>query len=451
MRIRHILLLLIPFWLLFFFINPPLENPDEDGHYAYVQSMSHGVYPLLPASRAEIWPKQSPELQHMVLQFALSDTAFRQNVLAHEALGKQQEPLSDLPQASIQANHPPLYFFVAAIPVKIARMFHAAPLEKFYLARAVSGLFYFVFLYFALRTYRLFFSKGMSLSLLLATALQPMILMLATSVNPEMAVVTFSTIAFYYMIRMFQAQDITKKSVAIIAVISAMAVLSKLTGVVTIPIFLSGLWFFTGISTKEKLHLTLEYLLIGLILLVPWLAFNHSHYQTFLPNNFTSIYNAPLVVKNSIIASIAFTVADFRAAFTMLPGEMGWLDAQVFTELRTLYIWLLELVGIFGLIVWLQTKKTERLAQSFAIWCLFWMGMVLTYMSLSFHHDYSFMPVLQGRYGLPVWVPLMILVGYGISLIPHFTDTQKSKIIAVATIWYYIVALFITLVPRYYV
>jgi len=445
------LIAFLPFWLIFLLVTPPLQNPDEDGHYAYVQSLSHGHMPLLPTTRADVVKGQSPEIQYLVSEFALTETAFKQNVLAHQLLPKPNQELSDFPTISFQANHPPFYFSVASLAVRVGRVLHLSALKKFYLTRMVNGLFYFLFLFFAYRLYRQFFSPTLSFALIMITGLQPMVLQMATAVNPEMAVIALATTTFYFLWETSQRATWKTKEVVSLGVLAAATTLSKLTGIMTVPVVLTTLLFASNLSWKEKGQKALLYLGVWALITAPWFLMNHARYGIFLPTNFSVVYHAPLEVANSFISSIGYTFHDFWVSFDQVPGYLGWLDAPMWPEGRKAYLWFFETLAVVGIISLYNIRKNNSGALRFTLTAIVWLIAVLIFLSLSFHRAYGYDPVQQGRYALLGLAPFMVLVGYGITAITRFSELQKSRVLIVGSLWYYTAVLFLALIPRFYV
>ena len=451
MRVRYLFLLLAPFWLLFFFLTPPFQTPDEDGHYAYVQSLSHGRYPVLPSTYAEIGRKQSPELQFLTGKFALSEIAFRENVLAHQQDGGNSEGLSDRTEASVQAYHPPLYYVTASVIYNVAQIAGFSPLEKYYATKITSGVFYCIFLLFALRIYRLFFSRQLSQGLLIVTAVQPMILMLATSINPEIAAIALFTAALFYVLRAYKNEALDIKTVAIIAVLSGLAALSKLSAIVFVPFFLTSLWFAFKIPLKKKFIFSGEYLLIGMAMLAPWLFFNFRHYGMLLPTNFGLIFSGVTAQSFALREVIQAVYADLSYGLQQIPGVFGWLDAPVFTAARIGYMVLLVGSIVGGIISMWKAPREQKWVSLLAVNALCWILLFLIYLSYDFHNKYVGFAMIQGRYALLATVPTFILIGFLFKRFPILTETLRTKILVMASISWYLFVVFYTLIPRYYV
>ena len=183
-REPHLLALALIFMIkalfLAYFVIPPADTPDESGHYAYVRDIANGnLFPLL--SEAEI-------PNNLFLDVPFNPAQHRPNYIA---------------------QHPPLYYFIAALPLVIAEQFTA---DRWYLVRAVrsvsgvaTGL-----LFLALYCTLLAAGVRRSISLLVACSIMviPMVGNLSAGITNDVLLFLLCALATLYLVRFCRHQSL---------------------------------------------------------------------------------------------------------------------------------------------------------------------------------------------------------------------------------------------------
>ena len=455
------LLFILAAWLLFFLAVPPFENPDEDGNYAYVQSLATGNYPVL--THGETPDKAISEIgAELRSAYDFNQTRFKQDRIFDAQPGAVDETKSDYVETSIQAYHPPVYFATAAMFYWCARTAGLSSLAVFYVTKFTSLFFYLVFvanLWLFLRT---MLARREAGYLTLAVAIQPSLLMMATSINPEIGAVAFFTVIFFLLTLALRNGSINSGLAGFLGVLSALAVLTKFTNIILLPLALAGIAFCLQCSWKRKIHLGAVYLVTAAVLVSPWLAFNQNHYGTLLPHNLMifSILNAPmsgavLSAQTGPFFVLFATFLDFKDSLLGIPGVFGWVDAPIFVELRLLYAFILVLFVSLG--AWqLVSHGKRRLSQKpehflAAVAVMLLVAFLISY-SAMMKIKYQWLPGLQGHYYLVGLLPATILFYAGIKKafrIKH--DEILARNLFYISFMVLLVGILYSILPRFYV
>ncbi|MDR7148313.1 hypothetical protein J2W49_000241 [Hydrogenophaga palleronii] len=242
-----------------FYVTPPGDIPDESGHYAYVRDIAAGeIFPLMHKA--------------MIPNNLWMDT------------GEPQAYVRD----NYIAQHPPLYYAVAAIPLKATQLFTAERWYQIRAARTVSALslgLLFLALFWTL------VDAGISRShaLLLASTLGfiPMVSHLASGITNDIFLFMLCALATRHLVRFVKTQTI--RDAYLCAVWLALAGATKMTA----WILIAG---FVGIMIYELRRPLKAWLLhaagiTGIALILPawWMARNYVHFGNPLKINVVNV------------------------------------------------------------------------------------------------------------------------------------------------------------------
>lgn len=243
-----------------FYVTPPGDIPDESGHYAYARDIAGG----------EIFPRMHK--------------AMIPNDLWFEPVG---------PRASIRDNyitqHPPLYYLVAAIPLKITQAFTDERWYQIRATRTVSALSLGV-LFLALFWTLVDTGIPRDRSLLLASSLGfiPMLSHLASGITNDVFLFMLCALATRHLVRFVKTQCI--RDAYLCALWLTLAGGTKMTAWVLIAGFVGIMIYEMRRPLKSWLVHAAGVTLTALVLPAWWMARNYVHFGNPMKVN---MLNAP--------------------------------------------------------------------------------------------------------------------------------------------------------------
>ena len=450
-RLSMIVLALLA-WVLFVIVIPPFQTPDEPGHFAYVQSLASGHYPILP--KKGILSYDSDLSADLQISGHVSEIAFHQDRIMNFLRSPVDESKSDNVDKSVQAYQPPLYYFVASVLYRVSRSLGLPALTNFYATRMASLLFYLLFLAAFRLTVGQFMKQRAADYLTLAIALQPTLLMIAASINPEIGVVAVFTVTLGFLVAGLKTGS-TKLSYAILlGLLSAATILTKFTGVIIYPVIFLALAMETAGGKTKKMRQLATYTASTIIPLTPWLIFNYLNYHALLPHN-AQLLSGSGPIDNKI-QLLFMTSNDIRESLSGLAGIFGWLDAPVYGTLQQIYTFIcLTFIGIGAWIIFHRRewkKSGLELVPFISFVTLALLSLFLIVYSLYLKVDYGWIFALQPRYFMIGMLPAAVLFVSGIrQALRSVHEEQLMRGLFFFSLVYFLIALLYTIVPRYYV
>jgi hypothetical protein len=164
-----------------FFVTPPGDIPDESVHFSYARDIARGdFFPLLGEA-----------------------------TMAPDLWGRPREHWSTEPRDNWIAQHPPLYYLIAAGPLAVGELFSETHPVVYRLPRIASALSLGALIFVL---YRLFSVGGVkpprALLLAASTGFVPMVMQLASGTNNDIFLFLLSALASYYWVRFLQDQQL---------------------------------------------------------------------------------------------------------------------------------------------------------------------------------------------------------------------------------------------------
>ena len=223
------------------YVVPPWQAPDEDHHFAYVQTLGEGLG--LPGDPGK--SEQSTEqrlatsrsnaeqtAQVLTTELEWSEPAYRRWQRDDGALGPRAR--RDGGGVNPASTNPPLYYFALWPPYQIARV--GDIFDRLYLGRAFSALFLLATVTFAWLLAGEIFGPRRPLQLLTAavTGLVPMMTFVSGSVNPDSMLYAAWALALWLGARLLRRGLTLGRGVAFFAAIG-MGTLVKATTLVMLP------------------------------------------------------------------------------------------------------------------------------------------------------------------------------------------------------------------------
>lgn len=439
-------------YFLFFFLTPPVQTPDESGHYETVYWVSRGIYPVVYQNFAKNPHSYGTDIAQLIplgIGHPMNIPNFsliQKNILQQTSQYNPKQTKQFIPE-SPEAYNPPLYYIFGAFFLKAAELLHASLFSQFYFVRLASTCFYFGTIFFAYKVLQILFKKPAAVKgLLLFFALNPLLIKSGIGINPDIGVTFFTTFFLFLFMRFTQQKKLfSYRSVLFLALVTSTATLTKISGIFLVPATLTAFFVYKK-NIQNWLGSSALFSLIFALPQIPWLLLNLTRYHKVVVQEI-ALGPASSHLVTSIPVGLISGLFEFRHTFMHYAGFLGWNDVYpypfVFTTYALLFVVLLFL-GIYA--VW-KNKDTNQKILLFAVGFLF-----LFFYGLSVERK-LFYPVwdIQGRYVLPIFFPMCILLGIGLAArLKKKIETIAPWLSYFALFYYYFILVFV-LLPRYYV
>ena len=233
-----------------FYVTPLWDTPDETGHYAYARDIATGKgVPLL--GKAEIGA----------------------DIMRHA---------SRAPDARSQLNwiaqHPPVYYTLAALPLKIGAYFTGNPEILFRLPRLISALCGALALVVLYRTAILLNLDTISaLALSSFIGFTPMYSHLSSGTNNDIALFLFATLATFYWTRYMLERRIGDATWLVFWL--SVAAATKLTGLVLLAPMVGTVLLELDAPWKQRIRQAFGLCALALFLPGLWLVRNYVYFD----------------------------------------------------------------------------------------------------------------------------------------------------------------------------
>lgn len=260
--------------LVYVYINPPWQQNDEPGQFEYVWLAAH----------LDHWPQPgdvNDEMRRAVIESMIANGYFPEGVPVPSYRAHSSQPIYI---AVPQIGSPPLYYFLASLPVRLVR---GTDIEmQLYMMRLVSLALFVAAVYFAIQTTNLMFgSHLLGWMMIVFIAMLPQLVYRMTAINDDSAAV-FSVSFFIWMSVRGIHRGADWKTIIGILVSIGLCALSKSTAWVTMP--------FAVLALLLSLFKTRQHLVwmgvFALAILAAVLAFE---WQLNLPADFYQYRNTP--------------------------------------------------------------------------------------------------------------------------------------------------------------
>lgn len=447
---KKIFLFIFLAYSIFFFLIPPFQTPDETGHYDIVYWITRGVYPNVDKGEkpnphpynALLWEYFGLGINHPMLIPDYSKLS--QSLLEKQSNFPNENKFTPL---TSQAYNPPIFYSVAAVFLKITQLFQANLLIQYYAIRLSSALWYFATLFFAFKILRLYFqNKVTQKAALLFFAINPLMLSVGISINPDISIVFFTTLFLHFVVKQKNAASLFSiKNIFFLSLIAGIAALSKISGIFLVPTLVAYL-FIQRKTIKQWLWASTLFTMLFVIIQVPWSIFNWYRYHEIVVSEIALGPGSKTFVTNPLIAIIS-AAWEFRHTFFHFAGFFDWNDTHPSTEIFTVYA--ICLIVFFCLGIWSVIKSKHQKATIFLL-TIFFLFLFFYIFSLDRKLYYPVWDI-QGRYILPLFLPMTIFIFEGFNYIFEKFSMNAAKYLSYFSIFYYFFILFFILIPRFYV
>ncbi|HEY9897918.1 MAG TPA: DUF2142 domain-containing protein [Pantanalinema sp.] len=445
-------------WLV---VIPIWQTPDEPAHFHHVQYLGEtGRLPVFDAHKP--LTGDSEEVGHTAAQTGLNWVAYRPDHKVPVTDGpdgplesrlREQPPLARTNDGnSSAANYPPGYYYPASLVYRA--FWNGTVVDRVFAVRALSSLFILVTAAAAFfLSGALWPSRFVRACFALLVGFQPMLSMAGVSVNNDAILIALASLTAWTLAVQWQ-RGLSLGRGALLGLLVGLGMLSKpqmivFLGLVPAAALAQALWRKEG--ALAWLRAMAAFGLVFAACYAPWLWHCRQTYGMWMPSLLGAIpvMDVPLhsyvwhyMVKPGLTRTHDLWVVGFWANF-------GWLDTMVFDpayRLVELFMW----IGALGTWRWLRRRQTGWQVMLVAV------AAAAGFLAFLYMAEYQVFrptgtPMLQGRYWLPVLLPLM-LIGFGgvLNLSPVGKQRVTAGVIAIVALLFNALCL-LRLIERYYV
>ncbi|MBU0976387.1 DUF2142 domain-containing protein [Patescibacteria group bacterium] len=433
--------LLVSLSLLWIFVIPPFQTPDEQAHLRYIQFIAENK--RLPneedISNNEIL--ESSETIENLIEQTQADRIFHNRTYHFDFENPEPTSIDGFNSAHIY-NHPPLYYiWGAAIYLVFSTL---GILKVLYLIR-ISNLVFVVFNF--LYTYKTasFFSRNNWFKSVAAFLISfwPALMFGNAGINSDVLLFTSFFAVTYYLIKIFKSPGLRQSDLVKLSLWSAAGLLSKAQFLVFFPIVLQVvIWKLrTNISFKK-----IAAFAAPLILPLIYFVRNTFEFGGLFPDpsgNTGIVRDNYFRSESSCTGLSLFTYLRtliyprYALIFKGFVGNFGWLDTQL-PKIIYILAGLVLLVGATAAVYWLAVsikKKNFKIEHALLFAPVINLELFYIYLFLKgyVYRCYENFPT-QGRYYFPMLLSfvLLLLLGFRSILPGRFRGIfYKGIIIAV--------------------
>jgi 4-amino-4-deoxy-L-arabinose transferase-like glycosyltransferase len=365
------------FRLVFMLLVPPFEGNDEPAHLRYTQ--------------------------HLLIEGRLP------NLYLYKS-----EPV-----AGNEYFQPPLYYFLSAQLIKITKN----SFNQLYILRTFSIFLWLLTFYFSYKIMvQAKLTAWLTTSVLVFVALLPSYIFNSATVNNDALIILLTTFVLYLIILWLKEQRLDFKKLFFLAFLSALAILTKLNGLVIIPTVILAIFI---LEKRKNLFVgkTIIYFSLVVTLSFWWFLYNFLTYQNWL---------GPIKESTGSFNKIPF---DFYKIYLILRGTFAtfWISYGPANEIRlpiTVYFFLLiitilSLIGVFvHSIKAFVSKKFSLTSKSYLI--IFGILVLSNLILLFIFNINQFQPL--GRY---LFISLPSISTFLVIGLSHIIPTKFAKLIPV--------------------
>lgn len=258
--------------------------------------------------------------------------------------------------------------------------------------------------------YRTFKKLKLPTYSLIALATLPGLILRSATISNASTEIFLSSLIFYLLLFWLKPEKIETKKIIIIGLLIGATALTKLTALYLLPASLLYLLFL-----YKKIDYRLIYILIvPLVLLAPWLLWNHHQFGSFTANSIAQQMQAPIIYANGHFNGMYFlnNLDNFfnRAFFIAEDQGLFWYNYSIIRFLNIYLCSIFSISVIFFIVklISLTLKKKFNSENSpFLLASLFFLGNLAICFYIGITWTY---PV--GRYLYPTILPLFICLTY---------------------------------------
>lgn len=426
-------------YIVFFILIPPFQIPDEPEHFENIYWVAHLKYPYLP-TKNETRPNLfvDPIITLYDWNKVNSDGFVLLNFQRIKSAGNIQYKPENLDEKSSQAYHPPVFYLFGTILFKLAEIFYLGSITQYYVVRLTSTFFYFASIIVGFAILKKFFKSVTVInSLLVFFAINPTTLKMGVGINNEIATVFFSLL---YLNLILKTASPVKAGF-----FAALAGLSKFSGIFT-ALSYALTTFIRNKFSKKSLINYLKFLVVFFPFIGIWLYFNSVRYGNPLQDNFALICKKDFP-SYDVLTTAFYSLFEFRHTINHYAGFLGWGEPMPFKWFFVAYTLVFVLICLIGLISLIRRQAAVWKTLLTHIFSLFAFLFILDFYRKSLNYSCD----IQGRYLLPVFLPITIVLAFGLGKLLKINIEKSSRLLMFFAIFQYYFILIFVLLPYYYV
>jgi 4-amino-4-deoxy-L-arabinose transferase-like glycosyltransferase len=436
-----IILLIFLGYLLYYITIPLLTLHDEPSHIQIVVGLSQGEY-------SHIWKegqyaKNLTAVDRIDQSVNYFDTPYQMPNFSR--LNTLREEPGDFSMKDVYSHEAfgSLLYYVVGAGVYLFSKLSPYLMWQIYITRLTSLLFFACTVLVAWNIACLFLKdKKIASAVLLFFAINPLVLKMAIGVNPDMGL-TFFSLLFLYMLLRIPLKNISVASTTKLTIFSALAALTKVSGVFTNAVFVLCFVLANGVKKKTiKGLLFFEGLFFAIVM--PLMVFIYNRYDTFFPEPFTR--SCAIIPDGSMLSKLVLIPLSFRHTFMHYSGFMGHAWPHPFNWFFVLFVILFVTLMVIGIFSVLRQKERK-----YKVLVIYTIPLFIFLSAISLIHRFRLMDCdVQGRYILPVYFVLCIFVYFGLKALVK-NEHLAARILIGFAIFHYLFILFTVILLRYYV
>ncbi len=453
----RLLIAFVLFSILWTFIVPPLQTPDEQAHLRYTQFIveQHRI-----PNSSDIKDKDLIEDSESIESFieeTQADRIFHNRSYHFDFWSKDKTDIDGI-NASHLFNHPPLYYIWGSV---IYTLFSDLGLKGIMYSIRISNILFslVIFIYSYRSALILFRNKWVQYFLVAAVNLWPMFMFIKAGINNDILVVCAFTATVYSLLKFIKAKNLNKMDYLVLSFWVFVGCLSKAQYITIIPIVV--LVVFLHLKKSFDFRNILAFI-IPIIPVIVYFVWNYMEFGGVFPNP----AGKPGIVQDNFFISEGgcwglslshyfrlLFYSRLYSVFMGFVGNFGWLDTLL-PKYIYMFFFVFMIVSVMGYVINVvldlkskTSKKEDLLLLSVAISLeLFYVFLFLrTYL----RSCYDSFPT-QGRYYFPLILPLFLIVCLGLKrLLPKKVFILLCKTGIVAILFFNVFCISV-LLQRYY-
>ncbi len=434
--------------LVLIFFMPPLMGADEPAHLARIYSLSQGkISSIVVNNQAGNYTPAALNEFEKFWTPVIKDT---QNKTNFSQIKKSMEFVTDKNKLSFvnqcyQTLYSPLAYLPQTIGLSLAKAFTGSVYWLLICSKLFLLAFYIAVGYWSIKITPIFKHIFM-LVLLMPTALS-----LGASISADGVIIPIAALFFAYVLRYSFVKDLKmdKKAIVIFSLLTICLALVKQSFLISLfVLFIPKNKF--GESIKSYLSKLVLIFLPAIILALIWNLYCR---EWFVPlNGSNAILQAKFILSHPFIYLLTF-LKTIKFCFVMWVymaiGVLGWNNVFLFPIVYVLYI----IAFIINLIFKKESDRVQTaLWQKSILAVLFILNLafIATELYLSWTKPYftEFISFIQGRYLIPIILPLLILAGF--IFVSSKERTRKTDIITLSILAITYLNIFLSIFVLYY-
>jgi len=423
--------------IIFFVLVPPLQIPDEGGHYENVYWLAKKKYPYQLLEKGKVYPHYADELEKKYPS-KFSFKKFKKNPRLSKTKTDFEKNLSpNFKPINFQSYHPFLYYLLLTPAQILANLFNLSLISRFYLTRLFSAIYFWLLIFSVFQILKILkISKKDKIIFLLFYGLNPIVLYYSIGINPDIGVAIFSTFLLYLIFK-YQNQ-LNFKNIFFLGFFSGICYLNKTSGLFSL-MFILFLILAKEKNLIDKFKKYLLFLTVFLITVSPWIYLHLSRYQTMSTPSFYIAHERP-IKPNGFFISLFLAVFEFRHTIMHFSGFFGALNHiwpnKIYFITYTIIILFFFLIGF--------TKNYKK----HLILFLYLISNFIFFYLLSFHHKIKgFLWDIQARHFLLAFFPFCFFVFLGLK---KFFHQKINPFIILYSFLNFLLIIFTLLIPNFY-